>query len=63
MQASIKTETDGMVILRLDTDAAQAVFASLVFASRFHEAITPLAMMAAGRLQNQGALPISVGRT
>jgi hypothetical protein len=34
MQASIKTETDGMVNWRLDPEAAQAVFASVVFASR-----------------------------
>ena len=50
MQASIKTETDGMVNLRLDPEAAQAVFASVVFASRFHEGIAPLAVMATERL-------------
>jgi hypothetical protein len=50
MQASIKTETDGMVNWRLDPEAAQAVFASVVFASRFHEGIAPLAVMAGERL-------------
>jgi hypothetical protein len=50
MQASIKTEADGMVNWRLDPEAAQAVFASVVFASRFHEGIAPLAVMAAERL-------------
>jgi hypothetical protein len=50
MQASIKTEADGMVSWRLDPEAAQAVFASVVFASRFHEGIAPLAVMAAERL-------------
>ena len=50
MQASIKTETDGMVNWRLDPEAAQAVFASVVFASRFHEGISPLALMTAERL-------------
>ena len=50
MQASIKTETDGMVNWRLDPEAAQAVFASVVFASRFHDGIAPLAVMAAERL-------------
>jgi hypothetical protein len=50
MQASIKTDADGMVNWRLDPEAAQAVFASVVFASRFHEGITPLAVMAAERL-------------
>jgi hypothetical protein len=50
MQASIRTGVDGMVTLRLDPEAAQAVFASVVFASRFHEGIAPLAVMAAERL-------------
>ena len=50
MQASIKTEADGMVNWRLDPEAAQAVFASVVFASRFHEGIAPLAVMAAEKL-------------
>jgi hypothetical protein len=52
MHASIKTETDGMVNWRLDPEAAQAVFASVVFASRFHEGIAPLAVMAAERLHS-----------
>jgi hypothetical protein len=52
MQASIKTEADGMVSWRLDPEAAQAVFASVVFASRFHEGIAPLAVMAAERLHD-----------
>jgi hypothetical protein len=50
MRASIKIEADGMVNWRLDPEAAQAVFASVVFASRFHEGIAPLAVMAAERL-------------
>jgi hypothetical protein len=58
MQASIKTETDGMVSLRLDPEAAQAVFASVIFASRFHEGIAPLAVMAAERLQGDGELRV-----
>jgi hypothetical protein len=52
MQASTKTEADGMVNWRLDPEAAQAVFASVVFASRFHEGIVPLAVMAAERLHD-----------
>lgn len=59
MQASIKTEADGMVNWRLDPEAAQAVFASVVFASRFHEGIAPLAVMAAERLHGAGELDVT----
>ena len=61
MQASIKTEADGMVSWRLDPEAAQAVFASVVFASQFHEGIAPLAVMAAERLHGD-AQPRVTGR-
>jgi hypothetical protein len=61
MQASIKTEADGMVSWQLDPEAAQAVFASVVFASRFHEGIAPLAVMAAERLHGD-AQPRVTGR-
>jgi len=46
MQASIKTKRDGSVTVHLDWDAARAIFASVLFASRFHEGITPLAKVA-----------------
>jgi hypothetical protein len=46
MQAAIKKMTDGSVALTLDADAARAVFASVLFAARFHEGITPLARIA-----------------
>jgi hypothetical protein len=61
MQASIKTDADGMLNWRLDPEAAQAVFASVVFASRFHEGITPLAVMAAERLHGDEQ-PRATGR-
>jgi hypothetical protein len=61
MQASIKTDADGIVNWRLDPEAAQAVFASVVFASRFHEGITPLAVMAAERLHGDEQ-PRATGR-
>jgi len=61
MQASIKTETDGMVNWRLDPEAAQAVFASVVFASHFHEGIAPLAVMAAEGLHGD-VQPRVIGR-
>jgi hypothetical protein len=61
MQASIKADADGIVNWRLDPEAARAVFASVVFASRFHERITPLAVMAAERLHGD-ELPRATGR-
>jgi hypothetical protein len=63
MQASIKTEADGIVNWRLDPEAAQAVFASVVFASRFHEGIAPLAVMAAERLRGDELPSATRGRT
>lgn len=62
MQASIKSESDGTVNLQLDAEAARAVFACVVFASRFHEGLTPLAMLAAERLHGDGKLPAQGGR-
>jgi hypothetical protein len=45
MQAVIETRQDGTVAMELDPEAARAVAASIVFASRFHEGILPLAGM------------------
>lgn len=46
MHASIKTKPDGSIALDLDIEAARAVFASVLFAARFHERITPLVQIA-----------------
>jgi hypothetical protein len=46
MQAAIKKMTDGLIALQLDADAARAVFASVLFASRFHDGIVPLTPIA-----------------
>jgi hypothetical protein len=43
MRASFTKHADGSVALELDTEAARAVFASLLFAARFHDRFTPLA--------------------
>jgi len=43
MQAVIETRRDGAVTIELDREAAQAMRASVMFASRFHEGIVPLA--------------------
>ena len=53
MQASIKTRQDGSVAMQPDSDAAQAAFASIVFASHFHEDIVPLANIVEDRLQTE----------
>ena len=46
MQASIKMESNGSVAMQLDVEAARAVFASVIFAARFHEHIAPLVEIA-----------------
>jgi len=53
MQALIETKTDGSVAMRLDVEAARAMLASVVFASRFHVGIAPLARIAEEGLRVQ----------
>jgi hypothetical protein len=62
MQASIMTQQNGDISLKLDPEAARAAFASIVFASHFHEDIVPLARIVEERLttDNSGRKP---GRT
>jgi hypothetical protein len=42
MQASVTQQQDGTVLLRMDTEAARATFANVIFASGFHEGIREL---------------------
>ena len=51
MHASIKKKPDGSIALDLDLEAARAIFASVVFAARFHERIVPLVKIAREGLQ------------
>ena len=51
MHASIKKKPDGSVALDLDLEAARAIFASVLFAARFHEHIVPLVKIAREGLQ------------
>ena len=51
MQAAIETRQDGTVSVELDSEAARAMVASILFASRFHEGIVPLAGMVEEGLQ------------
>lgn len=46
MQASIQKTRDGSFDVHLDPEAARAVFASVLFAARFHEGVAPLASIA-----------------
>ena len=46
MRISFKTHNDGTVVLNLDGEAARAVFASVVFAAKFHKDFAPLAKVA-----------------
>jgi hypothetical protein len=46
MRATLETMNDGTLALLLDSEAARAVFASVLLASRFHENIAPLATVA-----------------
>ncbi len=54
MQASIKMKPDGSVALDLDIEAARTMFASVIFAARFHERIAPLVEVAKEGLQLEG---------
>ena len=51
MHASIKKKPDGSVALDLDLEAARAIFASVIFAARFHERIAPMVEVAKAGLQ------------
>jgi hypothetical protein len=63
MRAAIKKMTDGSVALKLDTDAARAVFASVLFAARFHEGISPLARIAKEELERDAKKPMRRGES
>jgi hypothetical protein len=53
MRASIKTHNDGTVALNLDTEAARAVFTSVVFAAKFHQKFALLAKVAEKGLRRE----------
>jgi hypothetical protein len=54
MQASIKMKSNGSVAMQLDVEAARAVFASVLFAARFHERFAPLVKVEKEGLQLEG---------
>ena len=56
MRASFKTHNDGTVALNLDTEAASAVFASVVFAAKFHQDFALLAKVAEEGLRGENCV-------
>ncbi len=61
MQALIGTRRDGSVDVHCDKEAAQAVFACVVFAARYHEALAPIARIAEERLRAMKSRPARRG--
>jgi hypothetical protein len=53
MRAMLENPKEGTVVLRLDAEAARAVFASVLFAARFHDSFAPLIRMAKQGLDSQ----------
>lgn len=53
MQAQVQTQPDGTVLLRMDREAARATFASVVFASRYHDGIRDLQAIAKQALEDE----------
>lgn len=51
MQALIEKRPNGSVAMEVDSEAARAIIASVVFAARFHEGILPLARLVEKTLQ------------
>ena len=63
MQAAIRNMCNGSVALKHDADAARAVFASVLFASRFHEGISPLARIAKEELERKPQTQVKRGKS
>ena len=61
MQAFIETRPNGSVDVYLDHEAARAVFASILFASRFHEGVASLAQIAEEGLRSAERMPVRKG--
>lgn len=61
MRALIGTRRDGSVDVHFDKEAAQAVFASVVFAARYHKGLAPIARIAEERLRNMKSPPARRG--
>ena len=63
MQAAIRKRPNGSIALKLDADAARAVFASVLFAARFHEGFAPLTRIAKEGLKRDSQEPARRGES
>jgi len=61
MQAAIRKSPNGSIALKLDADAARAVFAGVLFAARFHEGFAPLTRIAKEGLERDSKEPARRG--
>jgi hypothetical protein len=61
MQAAIRKRPNGSIALKLDANAARAVFASVVFAARFHDGFAPLIQIAKEGLKRDSQEPARRG--
>ena len=57
MRTQVKIARDGTVLLRMDAEAARATFASILFASRFHDGIRALEDVAKRVLESETKSP------
>lgn len=58
MRAAFTTQPNGSVAVEMDGEAVQAMFASVIFASKYHEAIRPLAEIVQHDLRDQELSPM-----
>jgi hypothetical protein len=54
MRTSFQTRKDGSMAIDADAEAARVIFASVLFAARFHDTITPLVPVAQKALYATG---------
>ena len=54
MRTSFQTRKDGSMVIDADAEAARVIFASVLFAARFHDTITPLVPVAQKALDAAG---------
>jgi len=54
MRTSFQIRKDGSMAIDADAEAARVIFASVLFAARFHDTITPLVPLAQKALDAAG---------
>jgi hypothetical protein len=61
MRTSFQTRKDGSMAIDADAEAARVIFASVLFAARFHDTITPLVSVAQKALDAAKGEPVKGG--